>query len=132
MNAITLLVALIIIDVCSPFYMIARPGGIFKLRNDMNSGLRHYSDRNKKALFPNDPLYHENLYNQDYILAPMSPMMMDYLSEEGNGRGMTKISGGAIPANNNNNNNHNVKYVEKNDGKMIHPIDFAQQQMFSN
>ncbi|VDM15594.1 unnamed protein product [Wuchereria bancrofti] len=62
-------------------------------------------------------------------------MLMDYLAEDGNGRGMTKISGGAIPANNNNNNNNNnrnVKYVEKNDEKMIHPIDFAQQQMFSN
>ncbi|EFO16872.2 hypothetical protein LOAG_11631, partial [Loa loa] len=61
------------IDACCPFYMIARPGGLFKLRNDLKNGLRHHSDRTKKTSFLNDPLYHENLYNHDYGLAPVPP-----------------------------------------------------------
>ncbi|KAL3985239.1 hypothetical protein ACH3XW_37805 [Acanthocheilonema viteae] len=93
MKGIAILVALTIFDVCYPFYMIARPGGLFRLRNDMNHGPYYYQDRNKKALFLNDP-YRDNYYNHDY--GHLQPMM-DFSIENGNGQGMAKLSVPSIP-----------------------------------
>uniref|UniRef100_A0A8R1Y055 Uncharacterized protein n=1 Tax=Onchocerca volvulus TaxID=6282 RepID=A0A8R1Y055_ONCVO len=125
MNKITLLVALIIIDACCPFYMIARPGGIFKLRNNMHSDLRHYSSRTKKALLLNDPNYLENLYNNDYRLIPIQLSVMDYSADERNEQGKPKVSVTAIPVDN------GGKY----DGKNIYPKilhkKFSKPQIFS-
>ncbi|OZC10697.1 hypothetical protein X798_02119 [Onchocerca flexuosa] len=117
MYKITLLVALIITDACCPFYMIARPGGIFKLRNNMHSNLRHYSGRTKKALLLNDPTYLKNLYNHDYRLIPIQLSVMDYSADERNEQGKPKVSVPAIPLNN------GGRY----DGKNMHPIDITQE-----
>ncbi|KAM3717701.1 Glycogen synthase [Dirofilaria immitis] len=101
MNKITFLIAFAIIDACDAFYMIARPGGLFKLRNNMHPNLRLYSDRSKKALLLNDPTYLGNLYNHDYGNIPILSSMIDYSIDDRNEQGMVKISDATNSINNN-------------------------------
>uniref|UniRef100_A0A915Q246 Uncharacterized protein n=1 Tax=Setaria digitata TaxID=48799 RepID=A0A915Q246_9BILA len=91
MNGIAVLLALTMIEGTCPFYMIARPGGIFKLRSDTNRDLRHYYERIKKArIIGGGPLNFDEFHNPEYDLFPLPFLIMDYSVDDLNGQTIPK------------------------------------------